>query len=452
MAAKNRTKYLLAICFLFLGIATYTTYNSTQETEIIPPISHSIIESANQNDELKQLANEYYELLQRANTLSLQASQAAEDGNFETAENLHREANLALSAALSSEWYTMEKARTVALGSNQSLKDESSSSEKEPKYVHFFPSYATNREFDGKGFTGKISKNISYGFCNVSIPVKIHETGEIERPVNRWWWFNETEDPEKHFILKEIHPLEKESFLSNLSSSSLLLFIHGFNVTFEGAALRTAQLHYDLKFQGRSMFFSWASDGSINGYVNDSTKISDSVGDIKEFIKDLSNRDEVEEIFIIAHSMGSRGITRALTSLKDDLDGSSLNKLRELILVEPDISQEVFKARIAPELKKLGARISIYASKNDKALGISRPINNGTPRLGQAGKHLYISDGFETIDSSDVGVSFLRLNHSSYAENLEFILELSNVIDGKKADSRPGLKKKEGYWYLIPAK
>ncbi len=95
--------------------------------------------------------------------------------------------------------------------------------------------------------------------------------------------------------------------------------------------------------------------------------------------------------------------------------------------------------------------MTIYASENDKALKTSQTVNNGVPRLGQAGEHVYLSDGIETIDSSDVGVSVLSLNHSEYAENLEFISELIGVIDGKQTESRPGLKRREEYWYLIPA-
>ena len=34
----------------------------------------------------------------------------------------------------------------------------------------------------------------------------------------------------------------------------LFVFIHGFNVSFEDAARRTAQIHYDLKFDGAESF------------------------------------------------------------------------------------------------------------------------------------------------------------------------------------------------------
>ena len=281
-----------------------------------------------------------------------------------------------------------------------------------------------------------------------------HEPGILERPAQRWWWVDETEDPMKHVVLRQIGHSTRYDFFKYISDSSprsILLFVHGFNVSFDDAALRTAQLQYDLRFPGQSLFFSWASDGDVKGYVNDSTKIGDSVGDIAEFIEDLSSNEGVDSIYMIGHSMGSRGLTRALVSIKDRISFSAKNKLRELILVEPDISQQIFKTRIAPGLEQLGARVTIYASNNDKALGVSEPVNNGVPRLGQAGDHIYVSNSFDTIDSSDVGASVLSLNHSEYAENLEFLLELDGVIDGKQAESRPGLQRRQQYWYLVPA-
>ena len=47
------------------------------------------------------------------------------------------------------------------------------------------------------------------------------------------------------------------------------LFIHGYNVTFEGAARRTAQMAYDLGFNGAAVFYSWPSQGTPTAYTID---------------------------------------------------------------------------------------------------------------------------------------------------------------------------------------
>lgn len=315
-----------------------------------------------------------------------------------------------------------------------------------------FVGYGTNRKWNGKRFTAEISQNNSQGFVDVSIP-RGHNPGRIERPVERLIFPDEIEDAAKHVVIRQIGLVtmkEFQEYLSKTSPKDVLVFVHGFNVTFEAAAMRTAQLHHDLRFQGQSFFYSWASDGEKSGYVNDSTKIADSVEDIANFVEVLSGHNGVESVFMIGHSMGSRGLTRALSKIGDKLSLPTQAKFRELILVEPDISQSIFKNRIAPGLLELGARVTIYASENDNALGISKPVNNGEPRLGQAGEYLFVRTGFDTVDSSDVGLSFFSLNHSEYAENIEFIHELVGVIDGKPAQYRPGITKRDDHWYLYP--
>ena len=314
------------------------------------------------------------------------------------------------------------------------------------------PGYATNRMPLDNGYGKQLAENVSYGFVEVSIPPN-HVSGRLERPSTPWYWIDERESAEKHVVLRRLLKRDKDTFLSelvNADNESILLFVHGYNVSFEEAALRSGQLYRDLRFPGKFVFFSWASDGDTGGYTNDGTKIADSVEDISDFVQLLAAREQVQSMYMLGHSMGSRGLTRALASIKEKLSPNAAGKLKELILVEPDISQNNFRTRIAPGLRDLGARVTIYASENDGALAISNPVNNGVPRLGQAGEHLYIADGFETIDSSDIGMSFFSLNHSEYAENVEFLHELNDVIEGKPAELRPGLVKRDRHWYLVP--
>lgn len=317
-----------------------------------------------------------------------------------------------------------------------------------------FTGFATNRKRENGIFTNNISNSLSYGFCEVSIP-KHHNPGDLSRPTQRWYWFDQTEDEGKHIILQQIGLTTAQQFFKYLSISSphsILIFIHGYNVDFKDAALRSAQLQYDLRFEGQSLFFSWASHGTLSGYVNDGERIANSVNDIRNFLENLANNDGINEIYLIGHSMGNRGLTEALSSIKDKLTAETNKKFKELILAEPDISQDIFRTKISDGLASLGARVTLYASENDKALGISQPVNNGVPRLGQAGSNIFVDREFDTVDASDVGVSLLHLNHSTYAENLLFIHEINDVLDGKDITRRSGVEevKDKNYWYLFP--
>jgi len=104
----------------------------------------------------------------------------------------------------------------------------------------------------------------SYGSCDISIP-RDHRMGELEEPVV----FKFLADPSKHVVLLGVDRLEADAFFTSVSdrvsqsaTREAFVFIHGYNVTFEDAARRTAQMSYDLAFDGAPIFYSWPSAGS----------------------------------------------------------------------------------------------------------------------------------------------------------------------------------------------
>ena len=60
-----------------------------------------------------------------------------------------------------------------------------------------------------------------------------------------------------------------ESFSAGASRREVLVYIHGFNQTFETAALDAARLSDGLKFRGDTMLFSWPSKNSLMNYIYD---------------------------------------------------------------------------------------------------------------------------------------------------------------------------------------
>jgi esterase/lipase superfamily enzyme len=71
------------------------------------------------------------------------------------------------------------------------------------------------------------------------------------------------EDPSKHVVLLTLAELGPDAWQSEIrqalatcSARDVLLFIHGYNVDFEQAALRAAQFAYDLEFQGACVLYS----------------------------------------------------------------------------------------------------------------------------------------------------------------------------------------------------
>ncbi len=238
----------------------------------------------------------------------------------------------------------------------------------------------------------------------------------------------------------------------NMSSEkSTFLFVHGYNVSFASAAKRTAQITYDLHFDGEAVFYSWPSQASTTAYTVDEANIKWSQYNMKHFLEDYLTKTTAKNVYLIAHSMGNRGLTRALNELM--LEKPELSKkIKEVILAAPDIDADVFKRDIAPKMvERIQKPITLYVSADDVALKASHKVH-GNPRAGDAGSGLVIVKGIETIDASGVDTSFL--SHSYFAETHSIIEDILDMIkSGRRAASRQTLEfikaASKVYWKVV---
>lgn len=309
--------------------------------------------------------------------------------------------------------------------------------------------YATDRNHiaDAKpaaAFGGERAA-LSYGYCDVSIP-REHRLGELEKP--SIWRLEFREDPAKHVVLLSTVVSSEDEFFRDLAArvamsagGNAFLFVHGYNVAFAEAARRTAQISYDLAFDGAPVFYSWPSQGKTQAYTVDEQNIEWSQTNLRGFLEDFFTRSQAQNVYLIAHSMGNRALTRAVASLMNDKPELRA-RLKEVILTAPDIDAEVFKRDIAPALAAAGRPITLYASSQDLALRASKQVH-GYPRAGDAGPGLIVMPGIETIDASQVDTSLL--GHSYFAEASSVLSDIYYLIrDGERADRRFGLRRIEG--------
>lgn len=315
----------------------------------------------------------------------------------------------------------------------------------DPDYAKLSVFFGTDRNYtsssDLNSAFGVKRAKISYGIVEVSIPHD-HRIGEIESP--SIWRFEFTEDPSKHIMLQDIKLLNKAVFFKSLASEIAktdkkrsFLFVHGYNTSFEEAAKRTAQISYDLKFDGKAVFYSWPSQASVFKYDVDEANIAWSRKNIKNFLTDYLSKCEAEEIYLVAHSMGNRGLTRAIVEVME-AHPELRTKIKEIILAAPDIDADVFKNEIAPQMVTGTKKpITLYVSSDDLALKASRLLH-GKPRAGDAGDTMVILNGVETIDATGIDTSFL--SHSYFADTNSIISDIFDLIEsGKRALNRKQL-------------
>lgn len=305
--------------------------------------------------------------------------------------------------------------------------------------------FATDRNQVGSSSSGTIfgslRADVTYGSCDVSIP-EGHSVGALERP--SLWRFELKEDPGKHVVLLGTHVTQQAQFFSDVADRvrssgqrNAFVFVHGYNVSFEDAARRTAQMAYDLGFDGAPVFYSWPSRGTPLAYTVDEQNIEWSQANLEVFLRDFFSHSEADNVYLIAHSMGSRALTRAVASLTSK-QPEIRSRLKEVILAAPDIDADVFRRDIAPELAAAGEPVTLYASSADLALSASKKFH-GLPRAGESGPGLVVLPGVETIDATDVDTSFL--GHSYYGDERSVLSDMFYLINsGRRADERFGLR------------
>ena len=147
--------------------------------------------------------------------------------------------------------------------------------------------FGTDREEEPNAkrltFNAERGRRLQLGRALVTVP-KIHEVPQIERPwALRIGYFDLTiyeqaEDPKKHFTMQELKKLSKEELLAlvreRLGASQrfkdhAIVFVHGYNTSFDHAVYRSAQISYDLKFDGAAFLYSWPSGGAVASYTYD---------------------------------------------------------------------------------------------------------------------------------------------------------------------------------------
>ncbi|MEX3936124.1 alpha/beta hydrolase [Paraburkholderia phymatum] len=300
-------------------------------------------------------------------------------------------------------------------------------------------------------FTSDHAPAVTFGSVDVSIP-RNHVTGAIESPSVLRMEFHR--DPERDVTILHVALSPYEQFRAemrtkalNASTPGVLLFIHGYNVSFEDAAMRTAQMAYDLDFPGAPVFFSWPSRGRLAGYFDDEQSIERAEADIEQFVTQVLASSPGAYLYVIAHSMGNRGMTRALMNFARNHPDEGY-RLREVVLAAPDIDTDVFVNQIAPGLIAIGAPVTLYASSTDRALSISRMIHGG-PRAGDSGENLVLLKGIETIDVTNVDTDLT--GHSYVGDRRTILSDLYYIIQADtRASKRFGLSHRtrngSDYW------
>jgi esterase/lipase superfamily enzyme len=221
--------------------------------------------------------------------------------------------------------------------------------------------------------------------------------------------------------------------LARSRQKDLLVFVHGFNVDFDSAVMRAAQVALDVPFNGAVVAYAWPSQGGVKNYASDEPINLASVAPFTEFLSTLLSGVPPEtRVSILVHSMGNRIVMQGINRVPADA------RLAHVVLCAPDVGIADFTAW-APGVAARCERVTLYASENDAALIASKSLH-AEQRAGDAHPPVIVS-GIETVDCSTVDYTSF-LGHSYYGANRQVLGDLFLLLkENKDAANRPHLTK-----------
>jgi esterase/lipase superfamily enzyme len=269
--------------------------------------------------------------------------------------------------------------------------------------------------------------------------------------------------------------LEKKSFhenqlnrqinqrLKNSANKDVVLFVHGFNNTFNESVFTLAGIWHFMKRQGVPVVYSWpAAAKGFNAYFADKESGQFTIFHLKETLRLLFKNPEIEKIHIIAHSRGTDVVTTTLRELIIENRASGGNprkdlRIENLILAAPDLDFGIIKQRLmAEQFGPAFGKITIYTSQEDSALGISQWLTNGlsfgrlnTKDVNKNEQNIFNSVGNVSLIKVPKSGGFIGHDyfHSNPAVSSDLInLILYNAAPGSK--ERPLKKLENNFWSL----
>jgi esterase/lipase superfamily enzyme len=274
-------------------------------------------------------------------------------------------------------------------------------------------------------FSGERGSGLKIDAVDVSIPPdKNRKIGEVQWPKHL------PPDPSKDFTTLAVKSLvtkqDTQQWLNANAKSKhrVMIFVHGFNNTYEDSVYRFAQIVHDSKTDVVPVLFTWPSRANIFDYNYDKESANYSRDALEDLLQRVSLEPGVTDITVMAHSMGSWLAVESLRQMAIR-HGTVNAKIKNVILASPDLDVDVFRSQFIA-LGTKPPHFTLFVSRDDRALSISRRIAGNVDRLGQINpadepyRSALEATGITVIDLTKLKTGD-QLNHGKFAESPEVV-------------------------------
>jgi esterase/lipase superfamily enzyme len=210
-------------------------------------------------------------------------------------------------------------------------------------------------------YLGEYAGQVSYGRMNVQLPG--------DQPAG---------SPVTTGAIKKVESISYPTFFKFLRDQSpkpLVIWIHGYRLSFPASTVYCAQIARDLNIDANVVTFDWASNESVFGYTRDLLQVPLSTKHFVDLLTTINSEVKPPKIIVIAHSLGCRLVCLALQELYNDPNTRNL-KLDHVIFLAPNIDREEFDRNFKSELQTLVNRLTIYVASDDNILLLGKLLYN----------------------------------------------------------------------------
>jgi esterase/lipase superfamily enzyme len=271
--------------------------------------------------------------------------------------------------------------------------------------------------------------------------------------------------------------------LATARRKEVVLFVHGFNTSFESAALTMGELCH---FLGRDFvcgIFTWPAGGrrgTLFGYDVDRESAEYAVEDLVKVIRIVGQTPGVERLHLIAHSRGTDTLATALAQLSAEAYMRRSSPGREfhianVVLVAPDLDADVaitkiFKVFSHPDLPfggdaapealapPAGMKLSLYVSPDDQAIATASWLFGSIARLGRIDAEMFTPEQIAAIgmlgavDIIQVRGTTDFFGHSYFVSNPRVSADIVAMLRYDLQPNEPGraLEQIAGPFWRVP--
>jgi len=238
------------------------------------------------------------------------------------------------------------------------------------------------------------------------------------------------------------------------ATRDVLIYVHGFNNTFESAALDAARISDGIRFRGETMVFSWPSKAKLFDYGYDRESAMWSRDALEQVLAGLMASPITGRIHIVAHSIGTMLTMEALRQIYARAGSAAtpaaglpasgnlmsdqtpagrglVERIGAVVFASPDIDLDGFTSSVA-RIGPLVSKITVVTATNDRALAVSGFLAGGMTRVGAAEKAELTRLGLHVIDASAQGWGLI--NHDLFLSNAKVRQVIRRAIDGRPVD------------------